>query len=147
MPLLSDTIDSLEASLAADVPLTGLLGTYLGAPAIFTNPIFPWGARHIYPAIHIVHEGGTQRDTLAKSHIWWTFAVVIYAEEIGQRAVLDAVVERTRAVLHKTVDCAASPDTKIYLVRVERIEPSIPPPLDNMLSTTLVTEVWSEELP
>jgi len=146
MPLLSDTIDSLYQSLAADAPLAALIGEYMGTPAIFTNPIFPWAARHIYPAIHIVHEGGVQNDVLGLRHIWWTFSVTVYVEETGTRATLDAVVERVRAVLHNTSDCAATPDTKIYLIRIGSIESSIPPPLDNMLSMTLVVDVWTEEI-
>lgn len=86
--------------LAADGPLTALLATYSGAPAIFTTDPAPGDAELPY----IVSAGAVSQapwDTKTTRGRDLIRDVRCYAAADGSAAAVEAIAERVRALLHR----------------------------------------------
>lgn len=87
--------------LAGDVTLTALLGTYAGAPAIFTTDPAPGDAELPY----VVTAGDVAQvpfDTKTTRGRDITRDVRCYTDANGSAVTVEAIAERVRFLLHRT---------------------------------------------
>lgn len=86
--------------LAGDATLTGLLSTYKGSPAVFTTDPAPGDATkpYIVTAGEVSQAPFDTKTTRGRDAIR---DVRCYAEASGSAVVIEAIVERVRALLHR----------------------------------------------
>lgn len=97
---MSAITQGIYDALAADGTLTGLLNTYQGAPAIFTTDPAPGDAElpYIVTAGEIAQEAFDTKTTRGRTV---TRDVRCYSAASGSAAVVEAIAERVRAILHR----------------------------------------------
>ena len=96
---MSLVVSAIYARLAGDATLTALLGTYRGAPCIFTGQIIPGAAPR--PLIHTPGEFGAIEDTKDFTGRRIIRDVFVYADDTGSSLLIDTIAERVRTLLHR----------------------------------------------
>lgn len=93
---------AIDAVLAGDTTLTAMLSRYDGGPAIISADPVPFDVERPYVvirgAMHDTSFGGKVDDTTGREiHL----DIAAYTDATGSSALIDSIVERIRALLHK----------------------------------------------